>query len=571
MSSSVGRNSLIMASGTAASRVTGQIRTILLAWALGTTGYAANAYQAGSMIPQVIYTLVSGGIFNAVLVPQIVRTLKAKDAETKLNKLITLAITMLLAVAILMALCTPLLTRLYVNGGPETMALATSFTLWCMPQIFFYGLYTVIGQILAAKDHFTAYAWSSVGANIISCIGFGTFIALFGRATEHPLDFWTADKIALTAGTWTLGVAFQALVLFIPLTKIGLKYRPQFGIRGIGLRSMGPVAAWSVGIVVIDQLANIVITRTSTNAPMLAQQQFGINPLDVAGNASYQNAYTIYMLPYSLIAVSLATAIFPKISRAVADHNIAEARIDLSQALRNMGVIMCYFSVAFVVMPVPIILALLPSVSVKEAILMAGPLIALGVGLPFASAYLIIQRTFYAFEDGKSPFIFMLFAMGIQAIGVIIGAKLLPPTEWTTMIGTVGAISYILPIPILYVMLRKRFENNIDGLRIAISYIKSIGAAATAMFIGMTARGNVYQLVGAQIGAVDGHMNWIQAVACAALLAIVTFIVYVGMLRLLRSEEFDEAIALISSRIPGLHKPTSPNDRLEQGDAENGE
>ncbi len=571
MSSSVGRNSLIMASGTAASRVTGQIRTILLAWALGTTGYAANAYQAGSMIPQVIYTLVSGGIFNAVLVPQIVRTLKAKDAETKLNKLITLAITMLLAVAILMALCTPLLTRLYVNGGPETMALATSFTLWCMPQIFFYGLYTVIGQILAAKDHFTAYAWSSVGANIISCIGFGTFIALFGRATEHPLDFWTADKIALTAGTWTLGVAFQALVLFIPLTKIGLKYRPQFGLRGIGLRSMGPVAAWSVGIVVIDQLANIVITRTSTNAPMLAQQQFGINPLDVAGNASYQNAYTIYMLPYSLIAVSLATAIFPKISRAVADHNIAEARIDLSQALRNMGVIMCYFSVAFVVMPVPIILALLPSVSVKEAILMAGPLIALGVGLPFASAYLIIQRTFYAFEDGKSPFIFMLFAMGIQAIGVIIGAKLLPPTEWTTMIGTVGAISYILPIPILYVMLRKRFENNIDGLRIAISYIKSIGAAATAMFIGVTARDSIYQLVGAQIGAVDGHMNWIQAVSCAALLAIVTFIVYVGMLRLLRSEEFDEAIALIYSRIPGLRKPTSPNDRLGQGDAENGE
>ena len=571
MSSSVGRNSLIMASGTAASRVTGQIRTILLAWALGTTGYAANAYQAGSMIPQVIYTLVSGGIFNAVLVPQIVRTLKAKDAETKLNKLITLAITMLLTVAILMALCTPLLTRLYVNGGPETMALATSFTLWCMPQIFFYGLYTVIGQILAAKDHFTAYAWSSVGANIISCIGFGTFIALFGRATEHPLDFWTADKIALTAGTWTLGVAFQALVLFIPLTKIGLKYRPQFGIRGIGLRSMGPVAAWSVGIVVIDQLANIVITRTSTNAPMLAQQQFGINPLDVAGNASYQNAYTIYMLPYSLIAVSLATAIFPKISRAIADHNIAEARTDLSQAMRNMGVIMCYFSVAFVVMPVPIILALLPSVSVKEAILMAGPLIALGVGLPFASAYLIIQRTFYAFEDGKSPFIFMLFAMGIQAIGVIIGAKLLPPTEWTTMIGTVGAISYILPIPILYVMLRKRFENNIDGLRIAISYIKSISAAATAMFIGVTARDSIYQLVGAQIGAVDGHMNWIQAVSCAALLAIVTFIVYVGMLRLLRSEEFDEAIALIYSRIPGLRKPTSPNDRLGQGDAENGE
>ena len=157
-----------------------------------------------------------------MLVPQIVRTLKSKDAETKLNKLITLAITLLLGVTLLMAVATPLLTKLYVNGSAETMALATSFTLWCMPQIFFYGLYTVIGQILAAKDHFVTYAWSSVGANIISCIGFGAFIAMFGRATERPLDFWTPTKIALTAGTWTLGVAFQALVLFIPLTRIGL-------------------------------------------------------------------------------------------------------------------------------------------------------------------------------------------------------------------------------------------------------------------------------------------------------------------------------------------------------------
>lgn len=95
MSSSVGHNSFVMAVGTTASRLTGQIRTILLAAAVGTTGMAANAYQAGSMIPQVIFTLISGGIFNAVLVPQIVRTLKEDDAEDRLNKLITFAIALL--------------------------------------------------------------------------------------------------------------------------------------------------------------------------------------------------------------------------------------------------------------------------------------------------------------------------------------------------------------------------------------------------------------------------------------------------------------------------------------------
>lgn len=76
--SSVGRNSLIMASGTFVSRITGQLRTILLAAAVGTTGIAANAYQTGTMIPQVLFTILSGGVFNAVLVPQIVKSLKEK-------------------------------------------------------------------------------------------------------------------------------------------------------------------------------------------------------------------------------------------------------------------------------------------------------------------------------------------------------------------------------------------------------------------------------------------------------------------------------------------------------------
>ena len=163
MSTTVGRNSLIMACGTAASRVTGQIRTIFLVGALGTTGIAANAYQAGAQIPQVIFNLLSTGVFNAVLVPQIVRTLKQKDADERLSKLITLSIALLLAITLLMASGTPLLTMLYLDSSwtPAQRALANAFTLWCMPQILFYGLYTVLGQILAAEGRFATYAWSS--------------------------------------------------------------------------------------------------------------------------------------------------------------------------------------------------------------------------------------------------------------------------------------------------------------------------------------------------------------------------------------------------------------------------
>ncbi|WP_291531768.1 murein biosynthesis integral membrane protein MurJ [Bifidobacterium sp. UBA4282] len=549
MSSSIGRNSLIMASGTAASRVTGQIRTILLAAAMGTTGMAANAYQAGAMIPQVMFTLVSGGIFNAVLVPQIVRTLNSKDAEERLDKLITVAIALLLAVTALMAAATPLLTTLYVNGSPELTALTNAFTLWCMPQIFFYGLYTVIGQILAAKDHFGTYAWSSVGANVISCIGFTVFILLFGGADQQSVEFWTADKLALTAGAWTAGVAFQALILFVPMARIGIRYRPRWGLRGIGLRSMGPVAAWSVGVVVINQLANIINTRITTNAPETAEMRLGISQFDVAGNATYQNAYTLFMLPYSLIAVSVATAMFPQISRALADHDLDDARRQLSSALRNVGVLMFFFAAAFVVIPAPITLALLPSVSVDEALLIAGPLVGLGIGLPMTSAYLIIQRTFFAFEDGKHPFIFAFAASGVQVVTVVAATFLLPPQYWVTALGASVSVGNILCFPLLLWMLRRRFGNRIDGMRLARSYGKAIAAAVAAAAVGIVLLDPVYALVGADFGA--DAVNWLQAVGICVISTIVITVVYVGALWLMRSDELLAAIGMVRSRLGG--------------------
>ncbi|MCH4209535.1 lipid II flippase MurJ [Bifidobacterium sp.] len=549
MTSTVGRNSLIMASGTAASRITGQIRTILLASAVGTTGIAANAYQAGSMIPQEVFTLVSGGIFNAVLVPQIVRTLQRKDAEDRLNKLITFVIALLLGITLLMTLGTPLLTRLYVRGDGDMLALTNAFTLWCMPQIFFYGLYTVIGQILAAKDHFGMYAWSSVGANIISSAGFIAFIVLFGRANRRPIGFWTPDKITLTAGAWTLGVAFQALVLFFPLRKIGIRYRLSWGIKGIGLRAMGPVAAWSIGIVVVGQLANIVDTNVTTSAPDRAAALFGLSQYQVAGNASYQNAYTIYLLPYALIAVSVATAVFPKIAQAIASHDLDGARKDLSQALRNVGLLMCFFTVAFLVMPTPITLALLPSVSVHEALLIAGPMVALAVSLPLASAYLIIQRTFYAFEDGRHPFLFIVLQTGFQLIVILIGVLLLSPVHWATLLGASISIGYLLAFPILAVMIHRRFNGRVDGKRIVATYTKALIAMGAAVVGGLWLRQPAYTLVGAHMDSKGGTMNWFQAVAVCLILGVIVTVLYAGVLWLLRTQEFILIAGSLSRRL----------------------
>lgn len=549
MSSSVGRNSLIMASGTAASRITGQIRTILLAAAIGTTGLAANAYQAGSMIPQVIYTLVSGGIFNAVLVPHIVRTLHSDNAEEQLNKIVTFAVTLLFGVTVLMGVLTPWITRLYVSGSPELISLTCAFTLWCTPQIFFYGLYTVLGQILAVKNKFGAYAWSSVGANLISCLGFILFIAIYGNHAQSSAGAWTTPKIALTAGMWTLGVMFQALILFVPLLRAGFRFRFRFGVRGIGLRTMGPIAAWSMGIVGIDQIANIVITRILTSAPGLAERTMHISEFDVAGNATYQNAYTIYILPYSLIAVSVATAIFPQISSAIADRDIARARDDLSGALRTVGAIMFLFTAFFLVMPLAITRALLPTVSVSQAILICGPLMGLCVCLPLASAYLIIQRTFYAFEDGRSPFIFMLIMYALQLSSCLLCTRLLPPTDWAAAVGLCASGSYLLSFIPLVHMLRKRFNGSLDGRRIALTYGKAFAAMIVSVVIGFALQRPIYHLLHVDDPSSGGIVGWLQSVGAAALLFVVIVVVYLGVLWVLRCEELTAGVASLRARL----------------------
>ena len=551
--SSVGRNSLIMASGTFVSRITGQLRTILLAAAVGTTGIAANAYQTGTMIPQVLFTILSGGVFNAVLVPQIVKSLKEKDANERLDKLITLSIILLFGVTAIMAAGTHLITSLYLNSNwnAQQHALVDAFTLWCMPQIFFYGLYTILGQILAAHERFAAYAWSSVGANIIACAGFGIFIAMFGNASRQPMGWWDQNKIFLTAGMWTLGVAFQAIVLFIPLFQTGYKYRPRMGIRGIGLRSMGNVAMWSLSIVVINQVVGILTTRVTNGAPIQGNDLYGI-----AGNASYQNAFTLYMLPYALVAVSIATAIFPRLSLYVTENRIDDVRDTLSYSLRRCGIIMLFITAMFVAIPVPIIKALLPSVPLSEINLIAPLLIALGINSWAASAFLFLQRTFYAFENGKYPFIFTVIQNAVQIIGIMIAQFSFAPRYWTLGVAISVTVSYAVSLPVLFYLSQKKlFNGTLNIARIVLSFGKTVIAAVITALLSYSLYAILIRIMHIQLSGVHGHMSWIQSLVICIIIGIIALALYTGILVLLR---MNDLVDIGISAVKRLHLERFP-------------
>jgi hypothetical protein len=202
------RSSAVMAAGTLVSRVLGFVRAILLTGLLGVTGaLAADTFATANTVPNNVYNLIAGGLLNAVLVPQIARAARHDDGgQAFLDRLLTVALAALALVTVLVVALAPLVPAIFDDGkwDAPTRALAVAFAFWCLPQVFFYGLYTVLGQVLNARGRFGAYMWAPVLNNIVAIggiVAMYAWIGGFSRLDPHPPSTWTTGQIALLGGT----------------------------------------------------------------------------------------------------------------------------------------------------------------------------------------------------------------------------------------------------------------------------------------------------------------------------------------------------------------------------------
>src|SRR5699024_5985582 len=207
-----GRASAIMSAGSMVSRALGLLKMMALATAIGVTFGHENAFDDGNKIPNMLYSIVAGRPFNAVLGPQIVRASRNPDGgRDYTDRLLTLAIGILLILTLILTGLASVLVWVYTSAGPtawsaQQTALATAFAYWCLPQVFFYGLYTLLGEVLNARRSFGPYMWAPVLNNIVAIGGLGLFIALFGpgESGQHAIGDWDSSKITVLAGTATL-------------------------------------------------------------------------------------------------------------------------------------------------------------------------------------------------------------------------------------------------------------------------------------------------------------------------------------------------------------------------------
>ena len=450
---SVLKSSAIMAVGTIFSRITGLGRNLLLVAALG-TAIIGDTFQVANTIPTVVYILVAGGALNAVFVPQIVREMKKPDGGNAfVSQLATATFTILAIATAIGVLAAPLVVRLYAakfgGSGLETeFELTVLFTRYCLPQILFLGLFTLFGQIANARGSFGPMMWAPILNNLVVIGVLIGFIAIAPNAQDGVIS--TSAKTLLGLGT-TFGAFVQAAILIPVIVKSGVRLRPNFHWSSLGKSTH--LAKWTMIFVLINQAGFVVIVNLATAASVRAKE----SGIDVGvGFTPYQNAHFIFLLPHSIIAVSLVTALLPRISRLAADTQISNVRDEIQQTLLNLYslIIPAAFAMLFLGQPIAhLIFAGSNSADASQiGMILSG--FALGL-IPFCSSYVML-RGFYAFEDTKTPAAITLLMNIVTILCATISYFVLPIRFITVGIAVSFGIGYLSSSLLARFLLSKR-------------------------------------------------------------------------------------------------------------------
>jgi putative peptidoglycan lipid II flippase len=535
------RSSAVMASGTAASRILGFVRAALLAAAVA-PGPSADAFSVANTIPNALYILLAGGVLNAVLVPQITRAAKQADGgQEYIDRLLTVAISTLFVLTVAITAAAPLFIKLYATDRwtDAQVGLATAFALWCLPQVFFYGLYTMLGQVLNARGSFGPFMWAPVVNNIVGIAGLVTFLLMEGKGVQ-PIGTWAPGKTALLSATATLGVMAQALILIPAMRRARIGFTVRWGLRGFGLGTASRVAGWTFGAVIVQQLGFIVLTRVTTAAQRLADEAHS----DISsGKAVYDNALLMFTLPHSLVAVSLVTALFTRMSISAADNRIDDVRADLSLGLRLTGLATVVSAAAFLAIGPDIMAALFPGNSAADHRGFAYTAMAMMVGLVAFSAQYLFQRAFYAFEDARTPFFVQIPINGVWAAGNLLSLYFLPARWIVVGVGASMTIGNTVGALLSFYLLHRRL-GRLDGRRVVATHLKYVLAAG----VGGAAAWLIAEGVRLTLGS-----QWIPSVIAAGLGGLALVTIYVVMLRQLRVTELNDALAPLLRRRRGRH------------------
>lgn len=538
--SSLMRSGAMMALGTIASRLTGFVRTAIIVIVLGTQ--LASIYNLSNTIPNIVYDLLLGGILGSVIVPLLVKAKKQdpKYGEAYEQRVFTAMVIFLVGITVLAMVLSSVIIHAYspkLDG--RDFEIAVLFAVFFLPQIFFYGVGAFGGAILNTRNSFAAPMWAPVLNNLVVITIGGSFLLMHdGTPTASTIS--DSEFLLLALGT-TGGIVLQTVALWPSLRKVGFRWRPRLDFQPGELGLVGRTAAWTLFYVVLTQLGFLMVTRFVNGGDFLAQEA-GLGT--AYGFASYSTAYQFFQLPYAVVAVSVITALLPRMSQHAAEENAAAVRDDFSSGLRLSSALIIPGAALMMVLAGDIVTVALGhgNTSVDEALVIGRIMQMFAVALvPFA-IYQLMLRVFYAYRDTRTPALIALATVATNIAGAVTAYVTLSPRN--IIVGIAGAfvVTNIVGVLVCSVVLRRRL-GRMDAGKIVKSHVKMLAAAgplaafAWGCHLAMekwAGTGLIPSLVALGAGGLGGG------------------ILYLVFAKLLRIAEVETMINTIASRVPGL-------------------
>ncbi|MQA04361.1 MAG: murein biosynthesis integral membrane protein MurJ [Streptosporangiales bacterium] len=487
------KSSAVMAAGTVVSRVTGFLRVVVIMAALG-SGPLSNAYNTANNAPYSIYELFLGGVLSAVLVPLFVRANKRSldEGTVYAQRLLTLVALVLLGLAVLSVVGAPAIMSLIANRmAGDQREVGIAFLRYLLPQILFLGIGAVLIAVLQSRRRFAAPMWVPV-LNNLTVITTGLVFAYVVHGQPTPQTITPGETALLGIGT-SAGIVVQTLAFIPPLWRAGFRPRPRLGFGKLGLGAIGRMGTWTI-VFVLSNLAQLfVVTNIAGAVDRALPDDSAIN----YGYTPYQNAFTVFALPHAIAAVSVITALLPRMSSHAADEMFHLVRDDLSTGVRLSAALIVPAAAAMIALGEPIGLTIFNHghYTAGNAGYTGLVLAAFALGLVPFSIFQLLLRVFYALQDTRTPALVNLVGtLSTIAIGAI-GYLVLPLRYVVIMLALSYGLGYLVNTVLAAHILSRRL-GGVDARKILGSLARMVTAAAPAAVVAWFAATGITAAVG---------------------------------------------------------------------------
>ncbi|HEY5304151.1 MAG TPA: lipid II flippase MurJ [Acidimicrobiales bacterium] len=408
-SASHGGRVLSMAGGTAASRLTGLFRVLVLAWVLGFTPLA-DSFNLANTIPNMLFDLVIGGVLSATFIPVVVERLSIdgeRRAWRSISTVVTVAVVALAVSSVLAWVCAPWIIDgfTFLQHAKTTSALrtlhsqrrvATEFLRWFVPQIFFYGVIGIATALLNVRRKFAIGSWAPVANNVICMLVLVWFHLVDPTPSINSVSD-SRDLLWLGLGT-TAGVAVQFLVMWPSLVRSDLgRLRFRFDVHDPALRSIGRLGSWTLMMVITNQASLYVILAFA----------FGVGGSGPV--SAYTYGWSFMQMPYAVVVVSVLGVLTPQLAEFATRGDFQSLSERLSFGLRQSLVIIIPCTVTLIILAQPLVGILLNHLDASTQLPAGTVLAILAAGLPGFTIFQLCVRGLQAMQ--RAVDVFALYAL----------------------------------------------------------------------------------------------------------------------------------------------------------------